>query len=117
MRFSSSILLRVVVTTFVLGPVTSLSAKTFNLETAGVADIHAAVDAGADELKQGVRQQLDARLVDLMDKVEHEATASANNITLRKMASLAGLAAEPPPPPGVTAPAEIVVDGKQPGVG
>jgi membrane protein len=90
-----------------------------DVDSLRLSDIKDAVrtDAGADELKQGVRNQLDPRLIELMEQTEHEAIGSARNITLRKLASLAGVAAEPPLPPGATAPAEIVIDGKQPGVG
>jgi DNA-binding IscR family transcriptional regulator len=90
-----------------------------DVDSLRLSDIKDAVrtDAGADELKQGVRNQLDPRLVELMEQTEHEAIGSARNITLRKLASLAGVAAEPPLPPGATEPAEIVIDGKQPGVG
>ena len=75
------------------------------------------IEAGSEELKRDVRQHLDRGLVALLDRIENDACASATNITLRKLATLAGLAALPPPAPSAALPDESVVDGKQPGVG
>jgi membrane protein len=89
-----------------------------DVDSLRLSDVKAAmrVDAGADELKRDLRAQLDRRLLELLDHIEHETTAAPTNITLRKLATLAGIAAEPAPPPTATTP-ETVVDGKQPGVG
>jgi membrane protein len=75
------------------------------------------VDPGAGELKEGVRAHLDRGLVELLDRIEHDACRSANNITLRKLAELAGTAAETSPSPPANVRGEVVVDGKQPAVG
>jgi membrane protein len=81
-------------------------------------DIKAAlrVDPGSLELKKDVLGQLDRGLVDLLDRIDREAGASANNITLRKLATLAGI---PPQPAPIATPvrSEAIVDAKQPGVG
>jgi membrane protein len=74
------------------------------------------MDAGAAELKQDVREQLQPGLIELLDRIDREATTSPNNITLRKLATLAGVAAAPAPAPSANV-AEAIIDGKQPGVG
>ena len=75
------------------------------------------IDPGADELKRSIDGQVASPLREVLTRLDRQAQASDDNLSLRALAALAGPAAAPT---GVVAPAPsgaTIIDGKQPEVG